>query len=522
MTRSEPLLLFLLAALLFFSNIGVRDFWAPDEGDFGQIVRELPDNPIVPHLNGRPYAEKPPFFYYVTFLSRAIFPFSSEEGAMRTMTALFALSGALFLFYTLSRLLPGLNLLSALILVTSPLYYWQARYLQVDMIFSVLVSATLLLFLLYWKDRTPLLLYLTALGAGLAFMTKGPLALVLIAPVMVGHVLLSAPPRTVGGKTMVLSFLIFLCVVLPWYGAVWWKEGSVYLYENVVRQNFVRFFDAWSHKRPFYYYFTTLPLDFFPWSLFLPFGLYVSVKKMRADPVSRYFLLWAFWMFLFFSLSSGKISKYLLPFLPAAAAITAAGFMEARRLYHTLAVRVLAVLLFATSALLVFYRTDLFPEFFPQRVVMAFLALATVPSLFLAERKKGLKGVAMVLVFFLAASYLMANLSVYRVLNQYKSPRFMAEQIRPYLKDGSPWAYYGSFRGVYVYYVGKKALHVDEHDTEGLARLAGEVPEFYLLTRKRDVAEVESTLGRITPLFESRVGGTDMVFILISRSQRRG
>jgi hypothetical protein len=63
---------------------------------------------------------------------------------------------------------------------------------------------------------------------------------------------------------------------------------------------------------------------------------------------------------------------------------------------------------------------------------------------------------------------------------------------------------------------------VDEHDTAGLVRLAAEIPEFYLLTRKRDVAEVESTLGRIQPLLESRIGGTDMVFALISRGKDRG
>ncbi len=517
MGRSGPILVILLGLLLFFTNIGMRDFWAPDEGDFGQIVRELPDNPVVPHLNGKAYAEKPPLFYYATFLSRKIFTFSSDEGAMRMMTALFALAGALFLFFALRHLRTGSSLLATLILVTSPLYYWQARYLQVDMIFSVFVSGTLLFFLLYWQGRNPFLLYCTAFCGGLAFMTKGPLALVLTAPVMAGHILVSGKPRAVGVKTALLSLLIFLCVVLPWYGAVWWKEGAAYLYENVIRQNVTRFFDAWSHKRPFYYYFTTLPLDFFPWSLFLPFGIYGAVKRVRSDAVARYLLLWAVWMFLFFSLSSGKISKYLLPFLPAAAAMTAFGFMEGKTPYHSLIVNLLSFLLCAAAGFLLFYRTDLYPEFTVQRFVMAFFALAAAVTLFLGGRKKDLKTVTVVLVLFLTASYLMANLSVYRALNRYKSPRIMAEEIRLHLRDGTPWAYYGSFRGVYVYYVGTKALHVDEHDTAGLARLGREVPRFYLLTRKRDAAEVESVFGKVTPVVESRIGDTEMVLILVER-----
>jgi 4-amino-4-deoxy-L-arabinose transferase-like glycosyltransferase len=38
-----------------------------------EIVRELDKDLLVPHLNGEPYAEKPPLFYYVTYLSKKAF-----------------------------------------------------------------------------------------------------------------------------------------------------------------------------------------------------------------------------------------------------------------------------------------------------------------------------------------------------------------------------------------------------------------------------------------------------------------
>ncbi|HBA53158.1 MAG TPA: dolichyl-phosphate-mannose--protein mannosyltransferase, partial [Syntrophorhabdus aromaticivorans] len=53
----------LVCSALFFVNLQSRDFWAPDEGDFAQITRELDLDFIVPHLNGAPYGEKPPLFY---------------------------------------------------------------------------------------------------------------------------------------------------------------------------------------------------------------------------------------------------------------------------------------------------------------------------------------------------------------------------------------------------------------------------------------------------------------------------
>ncbi|HNS15108.1 MAG TPA: hypothetical protein PKM08_07225, partial [Syntrophorhabdaceae bacterium] len=63
----------IISAILFLYNAGSRDFWAPDEGDFAQIVKELDGNFIVPHLNGKPYGEKPPLFYYLNYLSAKVF-----------------------------------------------------------------------------------------------------------------------------------------------------------------------------------------------------------------------------------------------------------------------------------------------------------------------------------------------------------------------------------------------------------------------------------------------------------------
>ncbi len=50
-------------------------------------------------------------------------------------------------------------------------------------------------------------------------------------------------------------------------------------------------------------------------------------------------------------------------------------------------------------------------------------------------------------------------------------------------------------RGVYVYYVGRFAVHIEEHDEKGLRRLCRRMRrEFYLLTRKRDAGEVKGAV----------------------------
>jgi len=106
-----------------------------------------------------------------------------------------------------------------------------------------------------------------------------------------------------------------------------------------------------------------------------------------------------------------------------------------------------------------------------------------------------------------------ANISIYKKWNFYKSPKPLAEKVKPHLKDGTPWVYYGSMRGVYVYYIGKYAIHVDEHSVAGLKKLE-HMKKFYILTRKRDYKELSDSLGGVRTIFEEKTGDTPMVFSL--------
>jgi hypothetical protein len=303
---------------------------------------------------------------------------------------------------------------------------------------------------------------------------------------------------------------------LPWYAAVYAKEGRPYLQENMVRQNFTRFFDAWSHKRPFYYYFTTLPLDYFPWSLFLPMGLYLSFRAAKENPGIRFFLIWFLWMFAFLSLSSGKISKYMLPVLPALSLIASLALPGEKSKYNAIVLHGLSILFLVLAGFLFLYKTNLYPEFYTVRTVFGALSIVLSTLLFLFTRKRRFKAAFLALFFFMAAIYTMANVSVYSKLNAYKSPRPLCEQVKTYIKNGWPWVYYGSMRGVYVYYVGTNAIHVDEHRSEELSRLADVSPQFFILTRKRDLKEVRRALKDVIVVFEEKVGETPMIFLQYS------
>lgn len=503
-----------LAFLLFFYGLGNRDFWAPDEGDFAEVVRELDHGLIVPHLNGVPYAEKPPLFYYLAYLSKKALSPMKDETSTRLVSAVFGLLTVLLLAATMAKQEgKQAGLVSALMLLTSPLYYWQARYLQVDMLFAALVASSLLLFLSYSEGGAKPYLLLSALCLAFAFMTKGPLALVLVVPVMLAHLFFRNDLAVVKGKAWVLALALFLAVILPWYGAIALKEGPPFLYENVVRQNFTRFFEAWSHRRPLYYYLTTLPLDFFPWSLFLPMGLILAFRRFREESNTRFFLIWFVWMFLFLSLSSGKISKYMLPLLPAGCVLASLPLLREAKRYNRVVFSLLSLVFLGLTPFLLFYKRGLYPEFLREHLLFAGVCL-TVSVLLAWFTWKGRSLRAFFALFSaVAAIFMLANILVFPKWNPYKSARPLCEKIRPFLRDGTPWVYYGSMRGVYVYYVGKEALAVDEHEVDRLHGLTGRLDRFYVLTRLRDLEEVRRALGPVDPVLEERIGDTSMVFV---------
>jgi 4-amino-4-deoxy-L-arabinose transferase-like glycosyltransferase len=322
-------------------------------------------------------------------------------------------------------------------------------------------------------------------------------------------------------RDICIGMLIFLIVVVPWYLAIYWREGAPYLYENIIRQNLIRFLDAWSHKRPVYYYFTTLPLDFFPWSLFLPMGFILAFRAWKENGHERFFLLWFVWMFVFLSLSSGKISKYMLPALPAACVIASLPLPASARRYNSVVFFLLAAVFFALAGVLLFYQRAEYPEFSVQRAVLAAVCVVLALSLAYLTSKRQLPKAFGALFSGLVIVFMIANTSVFATLNHYKSARPLCEKIQQHVADGTPWVYYGSMRGVYVYYVGKTAIAVDEHRTADLQGLAARQKRFYVLTRKRDVAEVQQALGRVEPVLEEKIGDTVMVFVRYAETAGR-
>jgi len=117
--------------------------------------------------------------------------------------------------------------------------------------------------------------------------------------------------------------ILFLLIVLPWPIAVLMQEPSAtVVWKNEFFGRAVGEYAAGS--KPFYYYFREMFLLFAPFSAFIPFAIaapFYKIWEERRDSLI-YLWLWFIGGIVMMSMCGGKRQHYILPMIPAAAAMT--------------------------------------------------------------------------------------------------------------------------------------------------------------------------------------------------------
>jgi 4-amino-4-deoxy-L-arabinose transferase-like glycosyltransferase len=332
----------LLFALLLLAVLPMRDLWAPDEPDFAQCVKEmrLGGHWLLPYLNGVPYSEKPILYYWVmkTF-SMSLEALTGGLGftqgvaawALRLPSVLAAVAFlAAFRKWAERFLEPGLAGPAALILATTPLWFWQSQFIQIDLLFSALLAWSWLCWLggylllqsagVDGDVQAPRRWFLQAyVWLALALLAKGPLAAVLSLLLLVAFLGWQRDFRMLRRAHTLVGLGLILLIVAPWYVAAGIAGGPRYVYELTILQNVGRATRAWDHVQPWWKYAEYSLGDFFPWVLLLPtLALHLRRERRLGDPAHRFLLLAFLVPLLFLSAVQSKQGKYLLmgyPFL---------------------------------------------------------------------------------------------------------------------------------------------------------------------------------------------------------------
>lgn len=107
------------------------------------------------------------------------------------------------------------------------------------------------------------------------------------------------------------------CLVgLPWYIHMAMIHGDAFIDTFLGYHNITRFVSPeHAGQNHYWLYLVVVLVGFYPWVGTLP-GLLRRVKIWWKDRSASYFLVWALFIFLFFSFSSTQLFSYILPLFP--------------------------------------------------------------------------------------------------------------------------------------------------------------------------------------------------------------
>lgn len=330
--RAKPwslIVLLIIAGAAFFANTWGYDLWPPDEPRFGQVAREMMESGgyIAPHVNGQPYAEKPPLLFWAIALASQPFGGVTECSA-RIPSGIAALL-TILLTYLLAVRLYGrrVALWSGIVLATMGLFWWEARCARTDMLLTACMTGALLAFWRWHEERRArwLLAFYAAIAAGL--FAKGPPALLF--PMLLVAVFYWRRRNDWRAMHLVLGLGTSLALLLAWYVPARMSVSAAGgIGGEAFRQIVGRVLLGVSKARPPWYYFLNLPANLLPWSLFLPWTIPWLWRRRREGAPMRLLLAWTIPAFVFLSAAIGKRPTYLLPLYPAFAIMIARSVLD--------------------------------------------------------------------------------------------------------------------------------------------------------------------------------------------------
>lgn len=317
----------IIGMAVIFPGLCIQQLESGDETRVAGIAAEMfvGGDSLIPRLNGTPFLEYPPLFYWSISLCYAVFGIT--DFAAKLPSALCAL-GCVLLVFAFARKMKypvWCALLASVMLITCAQFFGNSRKCMADMMlaFFILLAVYQFYCLAVPTDRRwrfPIRFGLFIIGLAGGIYTKGligvciPLA-VLGSWLAVGN---SMERRIAWREYAVLVSGTVLALGLAgiWYFLIFRSGGQQIFHTAFFVNNFGRFSGSQGdHAESFLYYFIKLPTLFFPWLILLPFAIWRSGRRVWRFHDRDALLLLCFLLVPFAALccASGKRVVYLLP-----------------------------------------------------------------------------------------------------------------------------------------------------------------------------------------------------------------
>lgn len=309
----------------FFTGLDRFGFVGPDEPRYASIARAMARTGdwITPRLNGAPWFEKPPLYYWSAAIGFRLF--SSPEIAARAPSGILALCAVLGLVLLANRIYGASTAFAvAMMLPATVAMTGFARAAATDMPFAACLTLTMsaAAFLLLEESpvRAPAISAAFGAALGLAVLAKGPAAILLAAGSTALWAVATGNIRRSSRLFHPAAISAFAVVAVPWY-ALCAARNPEFLRIFFLEHNVERFLtNRYQHQQPFWFFLPILLLAVFPWTLLLVPAISDGWRALRSadwrKSPSVFFAAWVVFPLVFFSASQSKLPGYILPAVP--------------------------------------------------------------------------------------------------------------------------------------------------------------------------------------------------------------
>jgi len=328
--RPYHIVLFVAALFfLYFSGIKSYPLVDPDEPTYAQVGKEMAASGewLTPQYHGMNWFDKPPMFYWLAAVSTHIF--GSTDMAPRFPSAIAGL-GLLVLVYLLASYDFGkrVGLIATVVMATCVQQIILARSSVTDMTFVLFLTLGLYAYRRWFdceKGKGMGWAVLLGAGIGLAMLTKGPVAPVLMGITILIHIAWMKQWKKLAGIEALIGVLTFALIGLPWYLAMLYLHGQEFIQGFLVANNITRFLkpehtSTTGGPQSYLLNIPTLLGMFFPWSVFLVQGI---LRYRKINTGTKLAFAWTTVIFVFFSISKTQLPTYIFPLYPAASIFVA-------------------------------------------------------------------------------------------------------------------------------------------------------------------------------------------------------
>jgi 4-amino-4-deoxy-L-arabinose transferase-like glycosyltransferase len=324
---------FAAIAVLWFANLGSRALVHPDEGRYAEIAREMAASGdwVTPRLNGLKYFEKPPLQYWITAASYRLF--GVHEWTARLWPALAGLLAVAAIGISGCALGgPALGVFAAIALAGTLWHAGMAQIVSLDSGLAFFLALAFAGMVIAQRAGTGtatrrMWMWVTWGAMAGAVLSKGPVGIALPAGVLVVYTLINRDWDLWRRLHLSSGLALFLLITAPWFIAVTRANDEFFSF-FFIHENFQRFLTE-EHQRtgPWYYFIPLAAAGSLPWLVILAFG----VRRIWHDGGAskgifswrRLALVWAAFVFVFFSLSGSKLPSYILPMFAPLALVAA-------------------------------------------------------------------------------------------------------------------------------------------------------------------------------------------------------